>query len=104
MLNASTLKNCISMSHYLKRQEALIPGGTRELLIRVRVGEWKPTSTWGGDFHTVYKNMLSSGRKSSKVKLSKGSKFDLIFVSLSLVELIDQDHSRISQPRLFCIL
>lgn len=25
MLNASTLKNCISMSHYLKRQEELIP-------------------------------------------------------------------------------
>ena len=38
MLNASTLKNCISMSHYLKRQEALIPAAPRSLLRDTGVG------------------------------------------------------------------
>ena len=38
MLNASTLKNCISMSHYLKRQEALIPAAARSLLRDTGVG------------------------------------------------------------------
>lgn len=52
MLNASTLKNCISMSHYLKRQEALIPAAPRSLL---RDTEWggNPASTQGGDFSTM---------------------------------------------------
>ena len=40
MLNASTLKNCISMSHYLKRQEALIPAAPRSLLRDTGVMGW----------------------------------------------------------------
>lgn len=63
MLNASTLKNCISMSHYLKRQEALIPAAPRSLLRDTGVGACNPASTQGGDFHMMYETQYCLERE-----------------------------------------
>ena len=53
MLNASILKNCISMSHYLKRQEALIPAALRSLL--------RDTGcVWGGVIQHLYREEAST--------------------------------------------
>lgn len=63
MLNASTLKNCISMSHYLKRQEALIPAAARSLLRDTGVGGAGNPASTQGDFHTIYETQFCLERK-----------------------------------------